>query len=785
MPVPRPEPALSTVVAGDARGAPDGYFQRHQPLTLELSGEQISLLRKMLTRQCNDEVSRLRKVNLSLSTRLELAEDQLRRSVAGGRKYSENSTVGEVLDMTIAPRKPDDLLEMEAAGDEHPCRQVPGRNDAASQEALEVEVLIEMDKHSTATFTNGVSETLAVAQAPAAMSQALKTDNTRREEVMEAIVVSDLIKGAAASFYEDANDNDSLFSEVSIVDKWGDLVGKLMEQDIGVPRNVEIVMRDYWLRGTELPSPPCSPMQRQVSPSFRFDADLNVKDKARKCPCVLHPHSSIALTWQLVSLMTIFWDLIVIPLQQFDLGEVDVYLEMVGYGTSVYWVLDIFFNFLKGFELESGDIEVRLKYIALHYAYSWLIPDLLIVGVDIVIVCISFQAASESSNAIRSTRMMRAPRLVRLVRLARVQKIKKAFLVMANKISNMYVLLIAKVLSGLLLLLLVNHVIACAWMALGEARIGGDSWILRSELEHSGVSTVYISALHWSITQFMPATNDIAPANGLERLFTVVVIMFAMGVFSSFISSITNAVNSMREVRNEQIRRETILRKFFSERNLSTDLFLTIQDFCQKAGVAMEKIQEQQVELLRETPEGIRIRLHTEMFLPTLLSAHWLPEPVHDMDSQLFARLCHFCMSEQICQPQVEVFNHEVECTQVIIPQNSNLSYSLDGETFEEVPSHSWICEYALWASWEHCGVLKSSRTSRLIMANVHQFCIQVTKTGGPLFEYLQTFGVLLVGMLEAFTEDGSQLTDLPCGAETVDDLASRALRWKKISVKF
>ena len=89
------------------------------------------------------------------------------------------------------------------------------------------------------------------------------------------------------------------------------------------------------MRSAECPSPPTSPLQRgmsrQISPSFRFEADHSNNTIATAKPFyVLHPHSSIALLWQLVSLMTIFWDLIVIPLQQFDLGDVDAKLEIVG-----------------------------------------------------------------------------------------------------------------------------------------------------------------------------------------------------------------------------------------------------------------------------------------------------------------------------------------------------------------------------------------------------------------------------------------------------------------------
>ena len=39
-------------------------------------------------------------------------------------------------------------------------------------------------------------------------------------------------------------------------------------------------------------------------------------------------------------------------------------------------------------------------------------------------------------------------------------------------------------------------------------------------------------------TQFTPSTNNIAPANGLERSFAVFVILLAMGFFSSSLGGV-------------------------------------------------------------------------------------------------------------------------------------------------------------------------------------------------------------------------------------------------------
>ncbi|CAK9058292.1 unnamed protein product [Durusdinium trenchii] len=58
----------------------------------------------------------------------------------------------------------------------------------------------------------------------------------------------------------------------------------------------------------------------------------------------------------------------------------------------------------------------------------------------------------------------------------------------------------------------------------------------------------YVASLHWSLTQFTPSTNNVAPTNSLERLFAIFVILLAMGCFSSFVGSITATVNALRSI---------------------------------------------------------------------------------------------------------------------------------------------------------------------------------------------------------------------------------------------
>merc|ERR1712061_341712 len=101
--------------------------------------------------------------------------------------------------------------------------------------------------------------------------------------------------------------------------------------------------------------------------------------------------------------------------------------------------------------------------------------------------------------------------------------------------------------------MLTNHLIACAWYAIGtiDEDTTVDTWVKANELEGTSILYRYTTSLHWSLTQFTPASMEVYPENGKERLFTVSVITIAMVTFSSFVSAITNAMTQLRNLNSE------------------------------------------------------------------------------------------------------------------------------------------------------------------------------------------------------------------------------------------
>merc|ERR1712178_514356 len=86
------------------------------------------------------------------------------------------------------------------------------------------------------------------------------------------------------------------------------------------------------------------------------------------------------------------------------------------------------------------------------------------------------------------------------------------------------------ILQVLLILLVVNHLVACIWYTVGCIECDPDQpgWVETKKMRDRAIPYRYASALHWSLAQFTPAPNEIFPGNFCERIFATFVLMSAL-----------------------------------------------------------------------------------------------------------------------------------------------------------------------------------------------------------------------------------------------------------------
>merc|ERR1719424_1273600 len=141
-----------------------------------------------------------------------------------------------------------------------------------------------------------------------------------------------------------------------------------------------------------------------------------------------------------------------------------------------------------------------------------------------------------SPNAARMGKVLKSLRMVRMLRFSRATRMQFAPNVLNAVVHRFRSDLVSTLFSlGKIVLLLVwiNHVIACWWHYQGS----DDGWLVANDFSGKSLQYRYTTSYHWSLTQFGVGGMEVHPVNTEERVFNIVVLVFAF-VVAVYIASI-------------------------------------------------------------------------------------------------------------------------------------------------------------------------------------------------------------------------------------------------------
>mmetsp|Transcript_93815 Transcript_93815/g.280006 ORF Transcript_93815/g.280006 Transcript_93815/m.280006 type:complete len:770 (-) Transcript_93815:26-2335(-) len=457
-------------------------------------------------------------------------------------------------------------------------------------------------------------------------------------------------------------------------------------------------------------------VNRRTNPFMsRKRSDENTGGRTRAClvrTCIprvpTHPSSKPRLAWDFVGILLLLHDLVMIPMSMFNSSftglpaEYERFLGFLDYFSASFWTCDVVMNFFTGYHATSGSfVEMDLRKIAVHYLQTWFPMDLCIVGIDWTMTILNHGGPTDFMRLGKT-----ASRLTRLVRLLRFMKMNKHLSELMARINSEYVLTVIGLVKLVVWIVIVNHYIACFWFGLSSGITDTDqTWVSINLVEKgkSDLAYCYTSSLHWSLTQFTPASMEVVPQNAYERAFNVVVIICGFVIFSSFVSSITGAMNHIRNINARALEQDAIIRQYFSENNIHHTLASKVWTFVRQKRVSGKRLRIEELPILQQLPLRIRDELRQEMYTP-----HLIQHPILRVYSRLcpsaIRKVCITALSEVSLLSGKELKIPEGGTTNMIFVLIGCLEYHLfttDGYDDEECPrveSGGWACEAAIWA---------------------------------------------------------------------------------------
>ncbi|CAK9021361.1 unnamed protein product [Durusdinium trenchii] len=510
----------------------------------------------------------------------------------------------------------------------------------------------------------------------------------------------------------------------------------------------------------------------------------------RKIRLPMNPNNTVRLVWDFLGLFLISWDVIYIPFElAFDPEEV-AFTMVMGWIVLLYWTCDVLMSNLVGF-YEEGELVMNQKRIICRYLRTWFFIDLIVLGPDWFlrlwgtggdpatndIQNNSLQEGDyeEVANALRSIRVLRVVRLLRLLKVQRLMNL------VYDILDSEYVFILFTLLKLTALISVLNHVIACLWYGVGYVtrEQGEKNWLDHSEGDGSSIAErsmvyQYTTALHWSLTQFTPASMDSFARNVPERIVSIVVVFFALIGFSSIVGSVTNSVAQLQALHGSSRRQFWLLRKYLNEKRIfeptRTRLFTFLEHEVERR---RKDIKTEDVRLLQLLSHPLQNLLAYELHRGPMKGHPFFGYLDQHMQPVMY-RLCHKAMkfkhfaSEDVCFTEAE----GGKFMWVLI--EGAFSYIRAGHLYELDSCGTWLSEPVLWTTWWHRGNLETASTSGQLAFVAAQAFVKCFKSHPRPWLYARTYAMKYVKKLNSIPI--GRLSDIdPVEVEEVKIMAAES----------
>ncbi|CAE8614747.1 unnamed protein product [Polarella glacialis] len=485
----------------------------------------------------------------------------------------------------------------------------------------------------------------------------------------------------------------------------------------------------------------------------------------------MNPGSNKRVAFEVFGLILIFYDLVWWPAQVFGYTSVPL-TRAILWLSSTFWACDLLVSFFVGFTIQDqGLIEMRVSKIARHYARTWLPIDLLLVLLDWtlnLLMLLSDDGVADFGGGA----FLEKVQYLRLLRLLRLFKATNIISVLSDRIQSESMRILVRVLKLLVFIMLINHLIACSWYAVGIHDLEReDTWVKATDLKGKGTVYAYTTALHWSITQFTPASMEVVPMNELERSFTIVVIVSAMVIFSSFISTITNAMTQLRNLNSERNAELVKLRCLFSDHKVSASLVARISSCIHQSNkFTGSRVHSEDISVLELLPVSLKCDLAEEMFAPTLC-AHPFILTWGEYYPRESKRLFLAARSSSLGAKH-ELFDTGKVAESMYFLSSGVMVYIRDDRRPARVSPGQWLAEPALWIKWKHVGHASSTGKNCELVSLHCETAIRILSQDASITSgarrYAKTFAAY-------FDKQSDLLSDVWAEEEVLEAMVSEA----------
>lgn len=144
-------------------------------------------------------------------------------------------------------------------------------------------------------------------------------------------------------------------------------------------------------------------------------------------------------------------------------------------------------------------------------------------------------------------------------------------------------------------IILLSHLFSCCWYYVGTLD-KVDSWIINSGLTNENWWVNYLNSYYFvCVTMLTVGYGDFSPKNSIEKLFTIIFIYVACGIFAYSINSIGIIVSEIAKRENEFQKDLNIINGFMKQKKINFELRIRVRKYLEYIWYEekIEKVEEQ------------------------------------------------------------------------------------------------------------------------------------------------------------------------------------------------
>ncbi|CAJ1350204.1 unnamed protein product [Effrenium voratum] len=448
---------------------------------------------------------------------------------------------------------------------------------------------------------------------------------------------------------------------------------------------------------------------------------MTVAEELPRRRCVLHPGGRFKTCWNVMVAACVLHDLLVIPLNTFSFPQ-NVFWDLTSWSVQVFWNLDFFVSLFSAF-YDEGALVMSLPRIAAQYARTWMLFDVTMISMDwcfrIMDMVDSEQAESIMwSKSLRMLRFLRLMRMLRWVKLRRINEIFQEFF--HSQAASLYYGLFHSIAT----LMVLNHLIACAWFA--TSHMDEMNWVTDLGIHNDPAEYQYLTCMNWAFAQLGVGSSPAKATNSLEMVFCIVIAFRSLITSSTLISTVSNLMAGLSKIKEDENTEFRLLRCYLAQNNIPIVLGQKITHFLQYQYTLRQEARsaDMQVPLLELLSQQLQGELQFARYEESLAKLRLVVELLESGDRQVVHTLWRVAVQAvghctAACKDLVFLAGNQANAAYLKL--NGMLTYSSeDGDM--QVNDSGWVSEACLWTPWVYLGDLIAEDVSRLAALDAEAF---------------------------------------------------------------